>query len=97
MGGLKLKFSFEKLEERPIEFARLKAKGNGVGAMVNMDTSFTLTPKGDEATDMAWAADVRVAGPVGSMGQRVLEPIIRGKIDEVMQALDDKLAPAPAT
>ena len=63
MGGLKLKFAFTKLEERPIEFARLAAKGNGVGAMVNMDTSFTLTPKGDATTHMAWEADVRVAGP----------------------------------
>jgi carbon monoxide dehydrogenase subunit G len=92
MGGLKLKFAFEKLEERPIEFARLAAKGSGVGAMVNMDTSFTLTPSGDATTHMAWEADVRVAGPVGAMGQRVLEPIIRSKVDDVMTALDERLA-----
>ena len=92
MGGLKLKFAFTKLEERPIEFARLAAKGSGVGAMVNMDTSFTLTPSGDTTTHMAWEADVRVAGPVGAMGQRVLEPIIRSKVDDVMTALDERLA-----
>ena len=44
MGGLKLKFNFEKVEERPIEFAQLNAKGQGVGAIVNMATSFHLTP-----------------------------------------------------
>src|SRR5262249_56731560 len=44
MGGLKLNFKFEKTEERPIEYARLSAKGQGVGALVSMDTQFHLAP-----------------------------------------------------
>ena len=58
---------FEKLEERPPEYASLNAKGNGVGALMNMTTQFTLSEAG-EGTSMAWAADVKIAGPVGSMG-----------------------------
>ena len=33
LGGLRMTFDFEKLEEREPEFAKLHAKGNGVGAM----------------------------------------------------------------
>ena len=44
LGSLKLAFDFEKVEERELEFASLSAKGNGVGAMINMQTQFTLEP-----------------------------------------------------
>ena len=44
LGSLELTIDFEKLEERELEFASLKAKGNGVGAMIKMQTSFTLEP-----------------------------------------------------
>ena len=39
LGGLKMTMKFEKVEERPLEFASLNAKGTGVGAMMNMTTS----------------------------------------------------------
>ena len=57
LGGLKMTIDFEKLEERPPEFASMNAKGKGVGAMMNMTTSFTLSGEGDH-TSMAWSADV---------------------------------------
>ena len=43
LGGLKMTIDFEKLEERPPEFASMNAKGKGVGAMMNMTTSFSLS------------------------------------------------------
>jgi hypothetical protein len=95
LGGLKMKIDFEKLEERPLEFASLQAKGNGVGAMMNMKTSFTLSGEGDH-TSMAWEADVKIAGPVGSMGQRVLQPIINQQVGNVLSALETKVAEAKA-
>jgi carbon monoxide dehydrogenase subunit G len=79
--------SFEKLEERPPEFSSLNAKGKGVGAMMNMTTSFTLSEAGQQ-TSMDWEADVRIAGPVGSMGQRVLQPIVNQQVTNVLAALD---------
>jgi carbon monoxide dehydrogenase subunit G len=86
MGGLNLKFNFEKVEERPIEYAKLSAKGQGVGAIVAMDTEFNLEAQG-ERTSMAWVADVRVAGPIGSMGQRVFQPIVNQQVGNVLGAL----------
>jgi carbon monoxide dehydrogenase subunit G len=87
MGGLKLNFNFEKLEERPIEYAKLSSKGQGVGAIVAMETQFHLTPDGDR-THMRWEADVRVAGPIGSMGQRVFQPIVNQQVGNVLNALE---------
>ena len=95
MGALALRFNFEKAEERPIEYARLSAKGQGVGAIVSMDTQFHLTPEG-ERTSMRWEADVRVAGQVGSMGQRVLQPIVNQQVGQVLSALEAQIQDAAA-
>ena len=93
LGSLPLTFTFEKVEERPIEFARLSAKGKGVGAMVSLDTRFDLSEDG-VGTKMAWAADVRIAGPVGSMGQRVLQPVVNQQVGNVLDALDRQVQEA---
>ncbi len=87
LGGLKMKMNFEKLEERAPEYASLNAKGTGVGAMMNMTTQFTLS-ESDGGTSMAWEADVKIAGPVGAMGQRVLQPIINQQVGNVLNALE---------
>src|SRR6195952_1424320 len=87
LGGLKMKIDMDKTEERELEFAKLHVKGQGVGAMLNMETSFELSDA-DGGTLMKWAADVKLAGPVGSMGQRVLQPIVNQQVQHVLGALD---------
>ncbi len=62
LGGLKMTMNFERLEEREPEFASMRAKGQGVGALMDMTTSFTLS-EADGGTSMAWEADVKIAGP----------------------------------
>jgi carbon monoxide dehydrogenase subunit G len=91
LGGLKMSIAFEKLEERPLEYSSMRAKGKGVGALMDMKTSFTLTGEGEQTT-MAWEADVSIAGAVGSMGQRVLQPIINQQVEGIMSALEQQLA-----
>ena len=93
LGGLKMTMNFEKLEERPPEFASMRAKGQGVGALMDMTTSFTLSEAG-EGTSMAWEADVKIAGPVGAMGQRVLQPIVNQQVSLVLVALEERVAAA---
>jgi carbon monoxide dehydrogenase subunit G len=87
LGGLKLKIDMEKVDEREPEHAALQIKGRGVGAMLSMKTSFELAEL-NGGTAMAWTADVRIAGPVGSMGQRVLQPIVNQQVQHVLAALD---------
>src|SRR5437763_8313825 len=97
LGGLRMKVDMEKLEEREPEHARLKIKGKGVGAMMSMETSFDLAEAAGDGTAMTWAADVRIAGPVGSMGQRVLQPIVNQQVQQVLAALDKQVQEALAT
>jgi carbon monoxide dehydrogenase subunit G len=90
LGVLHMTMNMEKTEERKPEFARLAIKGNGVGAILSMTTAFNL---GDASggTLMKWEADVRIAGPVGSMGQRVLQPIVNQQVEHVLSALDHQV------
>jgi carbon monoxide dehydrogenase subunit G len=87
LGGMRMSVDFEKTEEREPEFAKLHAKGNGVGAIMNMDTAFHLS-EGGAGTQMKWEADVHILGPVASMGQRVLQPIVNQQVGNVLSALD---------
>ncbi|TML46599.1 MAG: hypothetical protein E6G20_10540 [Actinobacteria bacterium] len=93
LGGLKMTMNFEKLEERAPEFASLRAKGTGVGALMDMTTSFTLSDSAD-GTSMAWEADVKIAGPVGAMGQRVLQPIVNQQVGQVLAAFEKRVTEA---
>ena len=90
LGGLRMKVDMEKVDEREPEHAALQIKGNGVGAMLSMTTSFDLAENGS-GTLMKWAADVKIAGPVGSMGQRVLQPIVKQQVNQVLTALDKRV------
>jgi uncharacterized protein len=93
LGALAMTMNFERLEERAPEFASMRAKGAGVGALMDMTTSFTLTEAG-EGTSMAWEADVKIAGPVGAMGQRVLQPIVNQQVQQVLAALETRVSQA---
>ena len=96
LGGLKMKIDMDKTEEREPEYAALQIKGHGVGAMLNMQTSFELSEQSG-GTLMKWAADVKLAGPVGSMGQRVLQPIVNQQVSHVLTALDREVQNALST
>jgi uncharacterized protein len=96
LGGLRMSIDFTKMEEREPEFAKLAAKGNGVGAIMNMETTFHLSESAGGGTDMKWEADVKIAGPVGSMGQRVLQPIVNQQVGQVLNALDAQVKEASA-
>ena len=96
LGGLRMKIDMDKTEERAPEFAKLSIKGSGVGAMLKLETSFTLADTAEAATSMQWSADVKIAGPVGSMGQRVLQPIVNQQVTHVLSALDEQVQQAKA-
>jgi len=94
LGGLKMKIDMNRTEERELEYAAMQIKGQGVGAMMNMVTTFELSDAADGTTKMKWSADVKIAGPVGSMGQRVLQPIVNQQVQHVLGALDKQVQDA---
>jgi uncharacterized protein len=91
LGGLKMKIDMEKTDERALEHAAMHIKGQGVGAMMNMLTTFDLSDADGGGTKMDWSADVKIAGPVGSMGQRVLQPIVNQQVQHVLGSLDEQV------
>jgi uncharacterized protein len=93
LGALRMSVQMEKTEEREPEFAKMAIKGDGVGAVMNMETAFHLSEAGAE-TQMKWEADVHILGPVGSMGQRVLQPIVNQQVNNVLVALDRQVQEA---
>lgn len=95
LGALRMSVAMEKTEEREPEFAKMAIKGNGVGAVMNMLTSFHLE-QADAGTMMKWEADVHILGPVGSMGQRVLQPIVNQQVENVLAALEQQVQEAAA-
>jgi uncharacterized protein len=96
LGGLKMKVDMDKVEEQAPEHASLKIKGHGVGAMLAMTTSFDLA-EASGGTLMKWTADVKIAGPVGSMGQRVIQPIVNQQVAHVLAALDREVQSSVAS
>jgi hypothetical protein len=103
LGSLAMTIDFQQTEVRPPEYSSLHAKGNGVGAIMNMQTSFTLEPH-ENGTKMLWNAEVSLLGPVGAMGQRVLQPIVKQQVNQVLTALDKRVTatvaetdPSPAS
>ena len=94
LGGLKMKVDMQKIEEREPEFAKLAVKGKGVGAMMNMETSFTLSDASESSTSMAWSAEVKLLGPMASMAQHVLQPIVNQQVQQVLTALDGQVQEA---
>jgi uncharacterized protein len=93
LGGLRMSVNMEKKEEREPEFAKMAIKGNGVGAIMNMETAFHLSDR-DGGTHMKWEADVHLLGPVASMGQRVIQPIVNQQVSNVLTALDKQVQEA---
>jgi uncharacterized protein len=91
LGSMKMSIDFEKTESRPPEHASLNAKGKGVGAIMSMETQFDLSEDGG-GTEMRWQADVRILGQVASMGQRVVQPIVNQQVEQVLNALDARVA-----
>jgi carbon monoxide dehydrogenase subunit G len=94
LGGLKMTIDFEKTDERELEFAALRAKGTGVGALLSMETRFELSEPGAGQTAMRWEADVHLGGQVASMGLRVLQPIVNQQVGNVLKALDERVQAA---
>jgi carbon monoxide dehydrogenase subunit G len=96
LGGLRMRVNMEKTEQREPEFAKMAIKGDGVGAIMNMETAFHLSDAGS-GTHMKWEADVHLLGPVASMGQRVIQPIVNQQVSNVLTALEAQVQEASAS
>lgn len=88
--GLNLKVDMHVTDRRPPEHARLVAWGKSFGARISVETEFALAEDG-EATEMAWSAEVGLAGLLGGFGGKALEPAARQQAERTMDRLQRRL------
>lgn len=88
--SLALDVDFEKVEERPPEFAKLVARGGGMGGSLAMETSFELEADGAQ-THMHWVAEVAVSGPLGALGNRALKPLVDRQVGHLLDSVEEQV------
>lgn len=81
----------------------LRASGQGGPGTISADVRVRLQAAEDGGTDIAWAADASVGGPIGGVGQRMLQGVARKMATQFFAAIDADIAsggagaPASAT
>ena len=88
--GLNLKLDLHVTDRRPPEHARLIAWGKSFGARISIETEFELAEDGD-GTDMSWTAEVGVAGLLGGLGGKALEPAARHQAERSLDRLQQRV------
>jgi carbon monoxide dehydrogenase subunit G len=88
--GLNLKLDMHITDRRPPEHARLTAWGKSFGARISIETEFELAEDGD-GTDMVWSADVGLAGLLGGLGGRALEPVAQQQAERSLDRMQERI------
>lgn len=94
---LRLTVEFELTERHEPELARLHAHGRGAGGSLQLETSFELSAPAEAETRMRWQAEVALAGPAGSVGTRLLRPLLDHQVRRAMNTLDAEIHAAERT
>jgi uncharacterized protein len=88
--NLSMDVDFERVEERPPEFAKVVARGGGMGASVGMETSFKLEADGPR-THMHWVAEISLGGPLGGLGNRALKPLVDRQVGHLLDSVEERV------
>ena len=88
--GLNLKLDMHVTDRRELEHARLVAWGKSFGTRISIETEFELS-EDEDATDMTWSAEVGLAGLLGGLGGKALEPAARQQAERAMDRLQARV------
>ncbi len=66
------------VERTPPARARIKVHGSGMGSGFDIDATLEASESGGVST-VHWVADVRMSGPIASMGARIMQGAIDRK------------------
>ncbi len=75
---------------------RFSGHGDGVGNAIDFDSSLDVAPSDDGMTVVNWASEVRVHGPLASMGAGLLNPVINQNVETFVGNIRKGLEGAPA-
>jgi carbon monoxide dehydrogenase subunit G len=88
--GLNLKLDMHITNRRPPEHATLTAWGKSFGARISIETEFDLAENGD-GTDMVWTAEVGLAGLLGGLGGKALEPVAQQQAERALDRMQARV------
>ena len=87
----RLRVSFEVLDQRRPEHARLHARGKNIGGAATVDTSFDLAQR-DGTTTMIYEAEFGLSGLLGRIGEHALRPIAERQLEKLLRAVEARIA-----
>jgi hypothetical protein len=88
--GLHLKLDMHVTNRRPPEHATLTAWGKSFGLRISIETEFELAEDGD-GTDMDWTAEVGLAGLLGGVGGKALEPVAQQQAERALDRMQARV------
>jgi carbon monoxide dehydrogenase subunit G len=88
--GLNLKLDMHVTDRREPEHARLVAWGKSFGARISIETEFDIVSDGDRA-ELVWSADVGLAGLLGGVSGKALEPAARRQAERALERLQKRV------
>jgi carbon monoxide dehydrogenase subunit G len=88
--GLNLKLDMHVTNRRSPEHATLTAWGKSFGLRISIETEFELAEDGD-GTDMDWTAEVGLAGLLGGVGGKALEPVAQQQAERALDRMQARV------
>jgi uncharacterized protein len=88
--GLSLKLDMHVTNRRPPEQATLTAWGKTFGLRLSIETEFELAEDGD-GTDMDWTAEVGLAGLLGGVGGKALQPVAQQHAEHALDRMQARV------
>jgi len=71
--------------------ALISGRGSGLGSGVDVRSTVDLAERDGGTTELRWAADVVVSGPLATVGARLLDSTVEKKTTELFQCLKAQL------
>jgi carbon monoxide dehydrogenase subunit G len=84
-----LKLSFEVVEKRPPEHARLRSRGGGMVGGASVDSSFDLTEQAGGGTLVRFHAEISFTGMLSPV-EKMLEPVAQRQAEKTLDAIEQR-------
>lgn len=83
-------WSAKVVEREPPRRARLQVHGSGMGSGFDIDSAIDMAESGG-VTQVRWSADVRMSGPIASLGARLMQGTVDKKTNAFFENVRKKL------
>ncbi len=79
-------------EKIPSKFVKLKAKANGLGSSIDLESGFSMEDGKNGGTLVKWTADAIVGGLIARVGSRLIDSAAQKYIEQIITSLKQKLS-----